>query len=151
EIDADGLIVAPGFIDVHTHYDVQVAFEPMLSASCWHGVTTAVIGNCGLTLAPVMDKTACDYLINIFSKVEQLSKSALVEGPSWKWKTFGEYLDAIDVGLGVNVAAMVGYNPVRMQVMGKAGMERVANADEIRKMQGVIRQALGEGAFGWST
>jgi N-acyl-D-amino-acid deacylase len=150
EIDADGLMVAPGFIDVHTHYDAQVSFEPLLSASCWHGVTTAVIGNCGLSLAPVSDGGR-DYLIDIWSKVEQLSKSSLAQGPSWQWKSFGDYLDAIDKGLGMNVLSMAGYNALRLEVMGPDAAERPARPDEFAKLQASCRKAVAEGAFGWST
>ena len=150
EINAEGLMVAPGFIDVHTHYDAQVAFEPMLSGSCWHGVTTVVMGNCGLSVAPVTPKER-DYLIGVFSKVEELSASALSQGPSWQWKSYGDYLNAIDKGLGINVAGIVGYNAVRLNVMGMAASERPANADEVKKLQNALRQAVGEGSFGWST
>src|SRR5262245_58950007 len=89
EIDAQGLMVAPGFIDTHTHYDAQVCFDPLLSSSCWHGVTTAVMGNCGLSLAPVTPANR-DYLIGIFGQVEQLSTATLAQGPSWKWKSYGD-------------------------------------------------------------
>ena len=149
-IDADGLVVAPGFIDIHTHYDAQILWDPLASSSCWHGFTTMVFGNCGFTIAPAKteDRT---YLLKMLARVEGMSLSALEAGVDWDWTTVPEYLDRLGSRLGVNVAAMIGHSAVRYHVMGEAALERAATEDEIRSMQAVVRQGMAAGAAGFST
>lgn len=148
-IDADGLAVAPGFIDHHTHMDAQIFWDPTASASTVHGVTTLVMGNCGITFAPCRPEHHDEALQN-FIRVEAMSRQVLEAGVPWRWETFGEYLDAVERrGLGVNVACHVGHNAVRQYVMG-TDYARPASAAEIRAMGAEVRAALRAGAIGLS-
>jgi N-acyl-D-aspartate/D-glutamate deacylase len=149
-IDADGLYVAPGIIDLHTHYDAQPFWDKLCTSSIWHGVTTVLTGNCGLTLAPLRPEHR-ETMLATFCCVEDLPVASLAAVLPWSWETFGEYMDAIDQGLGVNMMPLVGHNPLRLGAMGKAAWERAATADEITDMQGLLRAALEAGAWGWST
>jgi len=149
-IDADGLFVAPGVIDLHTHYDVQPFWDPLCTSSVWHGVTTVLTGNCGLTLAPLRPEHR-EAMLATFCCVEDLPVRSLSSVLPWSWETFAEFLKAIDIGLGVNMLPLVGHNPLRLSVMDKAAWDRAATADEIAQMQGLLRVALEEGAWGWST
>src|SRR5215468_2359137 len=149
-IDADGLFVAPGFIDLHTHYDVQPFWDRLCTSSIWHGVTTVLTGNCGLTLAPLRPEHR-DAMLATFCCVEDIPVRSLASVVPWTWQSFAEFLDAIDIGLGVNMLPLVGHNPLRLSVMDKAAWDRPATADEITEMQGLLRTALEEGAWGWST
>jgi len=150
-IDAGGLVLAPGFVDPHTHYDAQIAWDPLLTCSPWHGVTTVVMGNCGVGVAPMrpaMREIALWDLVN----VEAIPYDAMQQGVDWQWESFGEYLDAIQArGVGINVAGLVPLTPLRHYAMGKASFERGANQDEIASMQQLLRGALDAGAFGFST
>ncbi len=149
-IDADGLYVAPGVIDLHTHYDAQPFWDKLCTSSVWHGVTTVLTGNCGLTLAPLRPEHREEMLVT-FCCVEDLPVSSLSSVLRWSWETFGEYMDAIDTGLGVNMMPLVGHNPLRLSAMGKGAWERAATAEEIATMQDLLRAALEAGAWGWST
>ena len=149
-IDADGLYVAPGIIDLHTHYDAQPFWDKLCTSSVWHGVTTVLTGNCGLTLAPLRPEHR-DAMLAIFCCVEDLPVTSLAAVLRWTWETFDEYMDAIDHGLGVNMMPLVGHNPLRLEAMGKAAWERAASADEIATMQDLLRASLAAGAWGWST
>jgi N-acyl-D-amino-acid deacylase len=149
-IDAEGLFVAPGVIDLHTHYDAQPFWDRLCTSSVWHGVTTVLTGNCGLTLAPLRPEHR-EAMLATFCCVEDLPIRSLSSVLAWNWETFGEYLDAIDIGLGVNMMPLVGHNPLRLSAMDKAAWDRPATADEIATMQELLRGALAEGAWGWST
>jgi len=149
-IDADGLIVAPGFIDVHTHYDVQLDWDPLATPSSWHGVTTVLAGNCGFTLAPAKPDDV-DWLAGMLSRVEGMSRSSLREGLRFKGGGFGDFWRRFDGRVGVNVGAYVGHSAVRRYVMGDAASEREATAAEIAAMQALVRQAMREGAVGFSS
>ena len=152
-IDAAGRVVAPGFIDLHTHYDFQVLWDPMLSISSWHGVTTAIIGNCGFGIAPTRPEHR-DLMIRTLESVEGMSSAALRAGAGdrWPFETFPEYLDAVDRrGIGINLGAFIGHTPVRMYVMGEAATERPATADETARMRGIVAEGLAAGAVGFAT
>jgi len=150
EIDADGLWVTPGFIDVHTHYDVQLDWDPLATPSSWHGVTSAVAGNCGFTLAPARPEDV-DWLAGMLSRVEGMSRAAIAEGLHFTGGSFGDYWQRFDGRLGVNVGSYVGHCAVRRFVMGDDASEREATPDEIAAMQGLVREAMREGALGFST
>jgi N-acyl-D-amino-acid deacylase len=151
QIDAGGLVAAPGFIDVHTHYDCQLFWDPTASPSSWHGVTTVVMGNCGFTIAPCLPEHR-ETVMELLLYVEGMPLETLREGIKWSWEEFPDYLTALErQGVGPNVAAFVGMSAVRFRVMGKAAVERSATADEIARMQDVVRDAMRAGAIGWST
>ncbi len=149
-IDADGLFVAPGIIDLHTHYDAQPFWDRLCTSSIWHGVTTVLTGNCGLTLAPLRPEHR-EAMLATFCCVEDLPVRSLSAVLPWTWETFDEYLNAIDIGLGVNMMPLVGHNPLRLSAMDKAAWDRAATVDEIATMQNLLRAALEAGAWGWST
>jgi N-acyl-D-aspartate/D-glutamate deacylase len=149
-IDADGQFVAPGVIDLHTHYDAQRYWDRLCTSSIWHGVTTVLMGNCGLTLAPLRPEHR-DTMLATFCCVEDIPVESLASLLRWEWETFAEYLDAIDVGLGLNVMPLVGHNPLRLCAMGQAAWERAATEDEVAEMQRLLRASLDAGAWGWST
>jgi N-acyl-D-aspartate/D-glutamate deacylase len=149
-IDAEGLFVAPGIIDLHTHYDVQPFWDRLCTSSVWHGVTTVLTGNCGLTLAPLRPEHR-ETMLATFCCVEDLPVTALNAVLPWTWRSFDEFLEAIDIGLGVNFLPLVGHNPLRLSVMGGEAWDRAATSDEIAAMQALLRTALEEGAWGWST
>ena len=150
-IDAEGLALAPGFIDPHTHYDAQVAWDPLLTCSPWHGVTTVVIGNCGVGVAPVKPESR-DILLHDLVNIEDLSFDVMKAGIDWQWESFGEYLDAIDQGgLGINIAGLAAFTPLRHYVMGEAAFERQATPEEIETMHRLMKEAMEQGAFGFST
>jgi N-acyl-D-aspartate/D-glutamate deacylase len=149
-IDAEGRFVAPGIIDTHTHYDAQPFWDKLCTSSIWHGVTSVLIGNCGLTLAPLRPEHR-DGMLATFCCVEDLPVKALAAVLPWNWETFAEYMDAIDQGLGVNMLPLVGHNPLRLSAMGQAAWDRPATADEIAHMQRLLAESLEAGAWGWST
>ena len=149
-IDAEGRFVAPGIIDLHTHYDAQPFWDRLCTSSIWHGVTSVLIGNCGLTLAPLRPEHR-DTMLATFCCVEDLPVRSLSAVLPWTWESFGQFLDAIDIGLGVNMMPLVGHNPLRLSAMDKAAWDRNATADEIADMQRMLRIAMEEGAWGWST
>jgi len=148
-IDADGLHVAPGIIDAHTHYDPQLTFEPHATSSCYHGVTTVLAGNCGFSVAPNRPDQR-DYLARMFAKVEGMSPVAL-SAVKWDFETFREFLSAREGRLGVNMACYVGHSAIRRTVMGEQGSEREATDDEIEQMRLVVADAMDAGAAGFSS
>jgi len=149
-LNVDGLAVAPGFIDPHTHLDAQLFWDPLGTSSCFHGVTSVVVGNCGLRLAPAKPEDR-DAVIKSFVRVEAISRRVLEEGIQWKWKSTAEYLDALGTRLGINAAALIGHIAVRHNVMGEDAVERQATAEEIAKMKELVRQGMEAGAVGFST
>lgn len=150
EIDATGCIVSPGFIDVHTHYDVQLDWDPIASPSCWHGVTTVLTGNCGFTVAPAKPEDV-GWLAAMLSRVEGMSKEALAAGFEFKGGSFDDFWTRLEGRLGVNAGGYVGHCAVRRWVMGDDASERTATDDEIVAMQQLVREAMGQGALGFST
>jgi N-acyl-D-aspartate/D-glutamate deacylase len=149
-IDADGLVVAPGFIDHHTHLDAQFMWDPYGTSEPQHGVTTVVMGNCGLTLAPVQPGGE-EALVKSFVRVEAIPRAALAEGVPWGWQSYGDYLDALEGRVGINVGGLVGHIAVRHRVLGEEAVEREATPEEIEQMRGLVREALEGGALGMST
>ncbi len=150
-LDVGGLAVAPGIIDFHTHFDAQLWWDPLASSSTEHGVTTIVMGNCGLTLAPCKPESR-DALIGTFVRVEDMPRQTLQAGIPWDWTTHGEYLDALErKPLGLNVATLIGHCAVRQFAMGEASVEREANDGEIAAMENLVRHGMAAGAFGFST
>ena len=152
ELEASAQIVTPGFVDIHTHYDAQVFWDPALSPSCWHGVTSVVAGNCGFSIAPVRPEHR-ELLVSTLQHVEDMSPETLFVGVPWdEFETFPQYLDSIEArGTLINFACYVGHTAVRIFVMGEAGYERAATDDEIHKMQEVIADAMTAGAAGFAT
>jgi N-acyl-D-aspartate/D-glutamate deacylase len=149
-IDADGHLVTPGFVDVHTHYDAQLHWDPTASPASWHGVTTLFTGNCGFTIAPARADDV-EWLLLMLSRVEGMSAEALRTAVDWKGGSFGEFLGGLDGRVGVNVAANVGHCAVRRLVMGDDASERTASADEIDRMVAVTEAALDQGAYGFTS
>lgn len=153
EIRADGLYVAPGFVDIHTHYDAQVIWDRMLSISPWHGVTTAVIGNCGFGVAPTRPEHRTG-IMRTLEKVEGMSFDALSDGlgDDWPFESFAEYMDAIEAkGNAINLAVLAGHTPIRTYVMGPDAVERIAEDEEVASMATIVREAMEAGAIGFST
>lgn len=148
-IDAHGLIVTPGFIDPHTHYDAQLLWDPTASPSSVHGVTTVVGGNCGFTLAPLLPGDA-DYLRRMMSKVEGMPLAALENGTDWSWETFAEYLGRLDGNIAVNAGFLVGHCAIRRYVMGGEAVGAAANPDQIGAMRAELAKAIKAGAIGFS-
>lgn len=148
-LDATDLVVAPGFIDHHTHFDAQNLWDPLASSSCWHGVTTVVTGNCSLSLAPCRPADR-DGLVGCFVRVEAISRRALEAGVDWEWEDFGGYLDRLERERGINVAGLVGHSAIRQYVMGDESSDRAATADEIDRMREVLRREMLAGAIGFS-
>jgi N-acyl-D-amino-acid deacylase len=149
-IDADGLVIAPGFIDAHTHYDAQLLWDPTANPSTAHGITTVLLGNCGYTLAPVRADDQ-DYLMGLFAAAEEIPKAALQQFAPLAWESFPEYLDWMDGRVGVNVVTQVGHSAVRRFVMGEEALERAATADEVDQMVRLVEEAMDAGAAGISS
>ncbi|MEQ9642690.1 MAG: amidohydrolase family protein [Alphaproteobacteria bacterium] len=152
EIDADGALVTPGFVDIHTHYDGQVTWDPYLTPSSWHGVTSLVMGNCGVGFAPARPDRH-DWLIGRMEGVEDIPGSALAEGIDWTWESFPDYLDALDVKpLALDVGTQVPHGAVRAYVMGERGARnQPATPDDIAAMADIVEQGLRAGALGFSS
>jgi N-acyl-D-aspartate/D-glutamate deacylase len=151
-IDATGRIVAPGFVDVHTHIDAQVFWDTTVSPSPLHGVTTMIAGNCGFSVQPLgTDPADGDYLMRMLSRVEGMPLQSLREGVPWNWNTTAEYLALLDHTLSVNVAFKVGHSAVRRVVMGQDATRREATADEIVAMQSLVHESIEAGAIGFSS
>ena len=148
-IEADGRVVAPGFVDNHCHYDAQVLWDPLCTFSCHHGATTVIIGNCSLALAPVK-KQEREKLAGMLSYVEAIPMDVLQAGVPWNWESFPEYMKAIGQRLGVNVGTLVGHSAVRLYAMGEECSDREATADELETMRRLVREALEAGALGLS-
>jgi N-acyl-D-aspartate/D-glutamate deacylase len=149
-IEADGRVVAPGFVDVHTHIDAQVCWDTTLGPSSLHGVTTMLAGNCGFTLAPINEREA-DYLVRMLAIVEGMPLDALQAGVACTWSSTGEYLDHVDRGLAVNTGFMVGHSALRRVAMRDEATKRAATPDEIEVMVRMLRAGLGAGALGFSS
>jgi len=153
EIDARGLLVTPGFVDVHTHYDGQATWDPYLTPSSWHGVTTAIFGNCGVGFAPVRPD-AVPFLINLMEGVEDIPGSVLAEGVRFNWESFPQYLDVLDAApKAIDIGAQVPHAPLRFYAMGERGADHLCEptAEEITSMGELLEQALRAGALGFTT
>ena len=149
-VDCDGLVVAPGFVDPHTHYDAQLFWDPAASSSSLHGVTTIFAGNCGFTLAPLSDADA-DYTRRMMAKVEGMPLAALEQGVPWNWHSFAEYLDRLEGGFAVNAGFLVGHCALRRQVMGAAATGNEAAPADLEKMVQLLHEATEAGGLGFST
>ena len=152
EIDAEGRVVTPGFDDIHTHLDAQLAWDPIGSPSCWHGVTTVVMGNCGVTFAPCRPDDRA-YLAEMMESVEDIPAAAILSGLPWDWQTYGEYLASVDrMPKGVNAGGMVGHCAVRYHAMGERSLsEEPAGEDDVAAMCALVDEAMRSGALGFST
>lgn len=150
EIDAQGLVVAPGFVDVHTHFDAQVFWDTTLSPSPLHGVTTVISGNCGFTIAPLEPEHG-DYMMQMLARVEGMPLSSLQQGVPWNWRTFGEYLDAIDGSLMPNAGFLVGHSALRRTVMGERSVGEFASDDELQAMKELLAESIEAGGLGFSS
>ncbi len=152
EVDAEGRFVTPGFVDIHTHLDAQLAWDPIGTSSCWHGVTSVVLGNCGVTFAPCKpaDRTV---LAEMMESVEDIPRDAILDGLPWTWQSYGEYLDFLDgMPKGLNVGGMVGHCAVRIAAMGERAMdEGPSSAEDVAAMCALVDEAIGAGALGFST
>jgi len=150
-IDATGHIVSPGFVDVHTHMDAQIAWDPRGECSCFHGVTTAVMGNCGFTLAPVRDHER-DLVVRNLERAEDIAAEAMAAGIDWSWQTYPEYLDFVDrTPKGINYAGYVGHSALRTWAMGERAFEEEANDADIAMMVGQVKDSIRAGAVGFTT
>ncbi len=152
EVDADGLIVTPGFVDIHTHYDAQVTWDPQLTPSSWHGCTTVVMGNCGVGFAPAAPARH-EWLIGLMEGVEDIPGAALTEGIEWAWESFPEYLDSLDgKARAIDFGAQVPHGALRAYVMGERGADNEdATATDLEEMAALVRQAIAAGALGFSS
>ena len=150
ELDAHGHVVAPGFIDIHTHFDPQLCWDPLATPSLEHGVTTVVIGNCSLSLAPIHPGQT-DKVVSMFGVIEDIGKPTFDAAVPFSWESFGDYLDHIRPGLGVNVGALIGHSVLRWYVMGAASQERAATPTEIDRMCALVEQAMAACALGISS
>ena len=151
ELDAGGLVVTPGFVDLHTHFDAQVGWDPQLTPASWHGVTTALMGNCGVTFAPVRDADK-ETLAIMMESVEDIPRHAIMTGLSWNWNSYGEYLDSIEkLSPAINLAGMVGHAAARFYVMGERAVDENPTGSEIDAMASLIGDSVREGAVGFST
>jgi N-acyl-D-aspartate/D-glutamate deacylase len=151
-IDAGGKIVSPGFVDVHTHYDAQAFWDPTLSPSCYHGVTTALGGNCGFSIAPLNgNPDDATYLMRMLSRVEGMPLESLKTGVPWNWKSFGEYLGRLDNHLAINAGFLVGHSALRRAVMGARAIGNKATPAELDAMKALLRKSLEEGGLGFSS
>jgi len=148
-IDASGLIIAPGFVDIHTHYDAQAFWDPALTPSPLHGVTTVVGGNCGFTIAPLAASEA-DYLMRMLSRVEGMPLESLATGVPWDWQSFGEYLDRLDGTLAVNAGFLVGHSALRRVAMGDRSHQPAADGD-VAEMCRILGESLAAGGLGFSS
>lgn len=152
EIDAAGRVIAPGFIDVHTHYDAQVFWDPLLTPSINHGVTTVIAGNCGFTIAPLSGRGEdADYLVRMLARVEGMPLESLRAAVPMDWTSFGEYLDRLEGGLAINTGFMVGHSALRRTVMGERAIGHCASPDEISAMQELLRDSIRAGGLGFSS
>ena len=150
-IDADGHVVAPGFIDGHTHMDAQIFWDPLGTSSCWHGITTVVMGNCGFTLAPCAEKDKALVVRNL-QRAEDIPPQAMEAGIAWRWTTFPEFLDALEaLPKGINYAGYIGHSALRTYVMGERAFEAKATDDDLRAMERELRDAIRAGAIGFTT
>jgi N-acyl-D-aspartate/D-glutamate deacylase len=150
-IDADGLIVAPGFIDGHTHMDAQVSWDPLGSCSCWHGVTSVIMGNCGFALAPCEPKER-EWYARCLTAVEDIPTEAMLAGIDWTWESFPEYLATVDrLPKAINYGAYIGHSALRMYVMGKRALDATATEADLARMVAAVKEAMRAGAMGFSS
>jgi N-acyl-D-aspartate/D-glutamate deacylase len=150
-LDAEGHIVAPGFIDAHTHMDAQVFWDPLGTCSCWHGITSVVMGNCGFSLAPCGEKDKLLVMRNL-ERAEDIAPEAMEAGIKWSWTTYPEYLDAVDrLPKGINYAAYIGHSALRTYVMGERAFTEAATPDDLAAMKREVRDAIRAGAIGFTT
>ena len=150
-LDAEGHIVAPGFIDAHTHMDAQVFWDPLGTCSCWHGITSVVMGNCGFSLAPCGEKDKLMVMRNL-ERAEDIAPEAMEAGIKWSWTTFPEYLDAVDsLPKGINYAAYMGHSALRTYVMGERAFTEAGTPDDVAAMKREVRNAIRAGAIGFTT
>ncbi len=152
EIDATGKIVTPGFVDIHTHLDAQISWDALGTSSCWHGVTSVVVGNCGVSFAPCAPDER-EYLAELMESVEDIPRDTILQGLNWDWTTYGEYLEAVDrLPKGINVGGLVGHCAVRHHVMGERGLSKEpATPDDIASMCELVDEAIEAGALGFAT
>ena len=151
ELDADGLTVTPGFIDLHTHLDAQIGWDQDLAPVSWHGVTTALMGNCGVTFAPCKPEDR-ELLAHMMETVEDIPRQSILQGLPWDWEEYGDYLDSIDrLQPGINVAGMVGHAAIRFYVMGERAVEEQSDEHERIQMAKIVARAIDRGAVGFST
>ena len=153
ELDAGGLLVTPGFVDIHTHYDAQIGWDPLTTSSSYHGVTSVVMGNCGMTFAPCR-RGDRDYLARCMESVEDIPADAIIDGLPWDWETYGEYLDSLDrLPKGLNIGGMIGHGALRWWAMGERSLDESAapTASELAEMQRQVAEAADAGALGFST
>ncbi len=150
-LDAEGMIVAPGFIDGHTHMDAQVAWDPLGSCSCWHGVTSVVMGNCGFALAPCKPEDR-EWFARCLTAVEDIPTEAMLAGIEWNWESFPEYLANVErLPKALNYGMYIGHSALRMYAMGRRGLEEKAGEDDLRTMEHAVAEAVRAGALGFST
>ncbi|MBM3676011.1 MAG: amidohydrolase family protein [Actinobacteria bacterium] len=152
EIDATGLTVTPGFVDLHTHLDAQIGWDPLMTSSSWHGVTTALIGNCGVTFAPVA-RDGHGVLAEMMESVEDIPRDAILGGLPWDWQTYPEYLDSLQhLAPALNVVGLVGHCAIRLHVMGERSLTtEVPSAEELGQMRDIVAESVAGGAVGFST
>src|SRR5262245_53410175 len=149
-IDAEGHVVAPGFVDVHTHYDAQAFFDTTLSPSPLHGVTTVIGGNCGFTIAPLAPEHG-PYLMRMLARVEGMPLASLEQGVPWDWTSFGDYLDRIDGTLAPNAGFLVGHCAIRRLVMGEEATKGAATDEQVDQMERLLAESLAAGGLGFSS
>lgn len=150
-IDAEGMVVTPGFVDGHTHMDAQIFWDPLGASSCYHGITTVMMGNCGFTLAPCAEKDA-NFVFRNLERAEDLSRDAMLAGIKWNWETFPEYLDTIEaLPKGINYGGYMGHSALRTYVMGERAFSEKATDDDLARMSHEVREAMRAGAIGFST
>lgn len=151
EIDAEGQVVAPGFIEVHSHMDAQIFWDPVGTSPAWHGITTTVMGNCGFTLAPCRE-SEMDLCLRNLERAEDMERATLLAGIKWGWETFAEYLDVVDrLPKGINYAGFIGHSALRTYVMGQRAFDGPATADDMAAMKRELESAMRAGAIGFST
>src|SRR3989440_11008430 len=150
-LDADGHVVAPGFVDGHTHMDAQIFWDPLGTSSCYHGITTVVMGNCGFTLAPCAAKDK-HFVVRNLQRAEDIPPEAMEAGIDWRWTTFPEFLDTLEsLPKGINYAGYIGHSALRTYVMGERAFEGPAREDDLDAMARHVREAIKAGAVGFST